>query len=645
MKGLYERRTKTGEKRYRGKYNSKHTPWTTYEEACRLLAILQTEGIQRRKSRKEKIKQLKANIKVKKGIESWVNFRGETFYRARTTVNRKAIQSDWTTSYEEACNQLENAKSKKIYASEKQKEAIKQLELDEQKYLEKHSEPKELLNIPVDVNGKIKGIEERTTKQGETKYRAATFVNGKRVRTAWTSSYEEAYKQFIKMSSFRVAVPHKNRYTVNDKDIRMSEFLELYFEYIKTRYKPNTQRNIRSVLTKIYRHKMDMPLSEISKVDVMPHLRVLVKKISAARNISVLKMLQEYAKAFEYPYTINIARLWEEIRNYAASDEKIKFISKEEVAEIFKYIDDSIVKIKARKKFTIHAEKSIKDYQHFKLAIKIALYGGLRRSEVLGLRYKDIQLDKRIINVISVQNLDGTYKIGTKNGKTRIVPMADHVKLELQEFMNKDYKADSYIFEGYNYHFIQVRMDALNVAVKFRDTYGFHTFRHTFASLFFKLKGTSPEALVDLQQILGHQHINTTMHYVHVYKTYTGNILDGLSYGEAEKIEAQRKEEEKETLISATVALKILSDQIRVETPYDKDLIPVYEGMGGVFNKESRCWIFDLSTEKNIRNILKERFGYEPTETIEDKIKEMQKQLATLISIAQSNNGLSNKIS
>ena len=509
---------------------------------------------------------------------------------------------------------------------------------------------------------KIPGLESRTNKRtGKTVYRICTHLNGVNTKTAWTT-LEKTIKHNTKLQATRVKMPVKNQHTVVENDMRVSELLEKFHVYAKTRYSPNTYLDLKQNYNLILKKYLNLQISELSKINLIDEFNTGICRNTAEKRVAKLKMLQSFAEANDYPFKFNSKKLMQNFHNYPASEENIKFLSKNDVNSIYKCIDDYIAfnveklelleKIKIEKPNTKKIEKHLKFYnrqidnfKNFKLMVTIALYAGLRVGEIFGLRNKDIDLENKIINVNCVQCKDKSIKYSTKNGTTRIVPMYKKIQLALTEKMKNSNNPDSRIFEGYTYAgWLVRRMEYLRKNNGLDPKYTFHTLRHTFASIYFKLHGTDKDVLVDLQEIMGHSSFDMTLHYVHLYKTYKGNLLDGLSFNEAEKVEDIREEKEKQNLINATVSIKVLDDQLRVEAPYAKEMILKYEELGGVYNKENRCWVFHPSAEQEVKNLLKEKFEYLPELSIEDKLNEVQKQLATLISLSKQN-GNSQRIS
>lgn len=80
--------------------------------------------------------------------------------------------------------------------------------------------------------------------------------------------------------------------------------------------------------------------------------------------------------------------------------------------------------------------KFYSDQSVAKFAVELAIYTGMRVGELSGLRWEDINFEKRIINIRHSERFDretGTYYIAsTKTGKERVFPLTDEIKDVLQ---------------------------------------------------------------------------------------------------------------------------------------------------------------------------------------------------------------------
>lgn len=128
-----------------------------------------------------------------------------------------------------------------------------------------------------------------------------------------------------------------------------------------------------------------------------------------------------------------------------------------------------------------------------RLAILLGAYAGLRRAEIAGLHASMIDLQAR------------TLRITGKGGKTRVVPIADALVVELTRAVERG----GYLFPGQDQGHLSPTSVGRLVSPLLGDGYSTHTLRHRFASRIYQ--GTHD--LRATQELLGHESISTTQRY------------------------------------------------------------------------------------------------------------------------------------
>ncbi len=205
-----------------------------------------------------------------------------------------------------------------------------------------------------------------------------------------------------------------------------------------------------------------------------------------------------------------------------------EFYNVEEINELFKVIKGKSVEI----------------------PVLLTAYFGLRRSEVLGLKWKSVDFNNRTISIshkVVRAKIDGKLTfIQTDDLKThasyRTLPLADNVleyltDLKRRQERNKRLCGDSYILEFDDYICVNEMGDLLKpdyVSDRFGkeiDRAGlkhirFHDLRHSCASLLLSL-GYS---MKDIQEWLGHSNYQTTANlYAHVDPKNKRSMANGIS--------------------------------------------------------------------------------------------------------------------
>ena len=141
-------------------------------------------------------------------------------------------------------------------------------------------------------------------------------------------------------------------------------------------------------------------------------------------------------------------------------------------------------------------------------AIQLAVFTGMRRSEITNLQWKHIDFSRELIYVESDANFQ------TKTGKRRILPMNSYVLKLLQAMFLKrtgDYVImlngkkvrDIWLSRRFKQYIIKVNVD---------KSLHFHILRHTFAS--WLVQAGVP--IYEVQALMGHSTIRVTQAYSHL---------------------------------------------------------------------------------------------------------------------------------
>ncbi|MBM4159431.1 MAG: hypothetical protein FJ216_11735 [Ignavibacteria bacterium] len=150
---------------------------------------------------------------------------------------------------------------------------------------------------------------------------------------------------------------------------------------------------------------------------------------------------------------------------------------------------------------------SVKD-DNLKKIILFALNTGCRISEILNLKFKDVDFYNRKISICN----DSNFK--TKTGKIRIIPI-NNVLFDLFNSNILSFNQEECFFNndgrGYKKNYISKKFKKLIRKLRFPEDFHFHCFRHTFAS---KLISNGVD-INTVKELLGHSNINTTLVYLH----------------------------------------------------------------------------------------------------------------------------------
>ena len=140
---------------------------------------------------------------------------------------------------------------------------------------------------------------------------------------------------------------------------------------------------------------------------------------------------------------------------------------------------------------------------------------GLRLSELCGLRWHDLDLDERLVQVLG------------KGGKQRSVPVGSHARAALAAWRGEQRPAsDAPVFPGRNGPItpraVQLRLRQLAQRQGLFKRVHPHLLRHSFASHVLESSGD----LRGVQELLGHADIATTQIYTHLDFQHLAKVYD-----------------------------------------------------------------------------------------------------------------------
>jgi integrase len=155
------------------------------------------------------------------------------------------------------------------------------------------------------------------------------------------------------------------------------------------------------------------------------------------------------------------------------------------------------------------------DYKPLRLIVLLAMTTGMRRGELLGLRWQDVDLERRIAVLQK-----------TKNSERRSVPLVPKV-VELLREHGKVRRLDTELIfpgEGEGPVWFDAAWYAALKEAKVKD-FRFHDLRHTAASYLAMSGATVPE----LAAVLGHKTLQMVKRYAHLSDQHTGAVVERMT--------------------------------------------------------------------------------------------------------------------
>jgi len=323
-------------------------------------------------------------------------------------------------------------------------------------------------------------------KRGKNWYIDFTF-HGQRIREMIGPSRKGAEKVIAK----RKAEIAESKFLDVRKDpspIKFYDFVKEYLQWSKANKKPSSyQRDLCSMraLSKEFEKKNIQEITTWQIEKYKAKRKEEVKPASVNREIALLKHM--YTKGIE----------WGKVKESLAK--KVKLL-KGEVKRV-RYLMPDQVQI-----FLSNCA------DHLRPLVTVAVHTGMRRGELLSLRWDQVNFEQGFITLLD-----------TKNHERRDIPMNETVKTTLRAMDRQD----DYVFSGfYGRRFDRIKRSFHDALKKSEiEDFRLHDLRHTFASNLVM----AGEDLNTVRELLGHKDLTMTLRYAHLApgkKAKAVNTLD-----------------------------------------------------------------------------------------------------------------------
>lgn len=325
------------------------------------------------------------------------------------------------------------------------------------------------------------------------KYYIDVYYKGTRIRECVGESKRLAERIYAKRKSELV----ENRFFDKRKvsKTKLSRLVELYLEYSKV-HKRSYQRDLTS--TRILLKNMeDRQLSQITPLVIEDYIKTRLNQTSyrkkgpvnpASVNRELACLRHMFTKAIEWGLIDhNPAK---KVKSLKEKNKRLRFLTAEEIEKLL----DSC-------------------YGHLNSIVKMAIFSGMRKSEILNLKWKDVDFQNNLIVLMD-----------TKSGKTREIPLNKTLR-EVLLNVPRHLKSD-YVFcnqEGRPYRNVRRSFDSALKKAGIED-FTFHDLRHTFAS-HMVMSGVD---INTLREILGHSSITMTQRYAHLAPSFKQRAMQNI---------------------------------------------------------------------------------------------------------------------
>ena len=270
-------------------------------------------------------------------------------------------------------------------------------------------------------------------------------------------------------------------------DVFADEYIELYAKTNNIAWKRSIVPNM-NALRRFFAH---LTLTEITPHIIEKFKVERVKEVSPAATNRALTLLKSmFNRAIEWN-KFNLSNPVSKVKFFREDNHKLRYLEKEEINKLVDNCDESLRPV-----------------------IIVALNTGMRKAELFGLKWTDIDFNKNVIHLLR-----------TKNGDKREIPMNEAVRTAITE--SKMHYHSEFIFctqTGRAYTDIR-RAFARSLKRAGIIDFRFHDLRHTFAS---QLAMASVD-LNTIRELLGHKSTRMTIRYAHLSSNHKNQAVDLLN--------------------------------------------------------------------------------------------------------------------
>ena len=367
-------------------------------------------------------------------------------------------------------------------------------------------------------------IKKYLTKDGETRYMLQAYLGvdpftGKQKRT--TRRGFKTQKEAKKAERELLLLIEENGFTDRSSKPTFKEVADLWLESYETTVKPTTYQNTKNYLNAIIEnHFKDIRIESVSVAMMQKIVIELSKKYVTYLNyLSIINRVFKYAVHLDIIQTNPVDRI---IRPKQQKPRKEKIaLTKEELNTFLTLAKDDARPVLYTAWHTL-------------------AYTGLRRGELLGLEWSDIDFKNKTISVSkTLVTING--KLSTQSPKTKrsartisldnnTVQILKDWKLEQKKlFFKYGVKSKNIVItntKGGYFDFAHFRDELKYFLGKHKlKQFSVHSLRHTHASLLFEA-GIEPKTISDR---LGHSNIQTTLDmYTHLNDKQRSDVADRL---------------------------------------------------------------------------------------------------------------------
>tara|TARA_Y100001956_G_scaffold63040_1_gene63249 strand:+ start:472 stop:1647 length:1176 start_codon:yes stop_codon:yes gene_type:complete len=285
------------------------------------------------------------------------------------------------------------------------------------------------------------------------------------------------------------------------RSLTLGKYLEEHYKDYLFAMNPKTAKQSYQSIANTFAFLADKPLEDIKAWDIQ---QWVTDKRKLGRAPATIEYTFNRLKA-----ALNRAVEWEFIESHNLSSVKI---AKEDNTRI-RYLSESeeaalLSALAAREAQLCEDNDSHQYADFFTPLITLAMHTGMRKGEMLTLRWESVSFENRYLTILSEN---------AKSKKKRTIPMNDTVFNMLSQWraqnLNEEYV---FVHEGKRVSFFQYPWQNLLKSAGISN-FRFHDLRHHFAS---KLVMAGVDLNV-VRELLGHADLKMTLRYAHLAPAHT----------------------------------------------------------------------------------------------------------------------------
>ncbi|ELA8137656.1 tyrosine-type recombinase/integrase [Vibrio parahaemolyticus] len=355
----------------------------------------------------------------------------------------------------------------------------------------------------------ISGFHARISPKGAIKYYFYYRLNGKQ-RNYFIGSAESLTptqaRDLVKEKAGLVASGvdvqesrHEAKKNEMRKSLTLGRFLADHYQDYLMAMNPKRAKQSYSCIANSFEHLMDKPLNDIKAWDIQQWIseRRKLGRAPATIEYCVNRLRAAFNRAVEWEF-IDSHNL-SSVKLIKQDNTRIRYLTQEEEKRLLDGIQDRNQRIRQSDRTKAH----LKFVDFFEPLVITAMHTGMRKGELLTLRWEHVSFPNRYLTIRSEN---------AKSKKTRTIPLNDTVLNLLENWRAQNPDAE-HVFVANNQpvEFFQYPWQSLLKQAGI-ENFRFHDLRHHFAS---KLVMAGVDLNI-VRELLGHADLKMTLRYAHL---------------------------------------------------------------------------------------------------------------------------------